>query len=380
MAGSSTSINYTSAQEYVGSLGQVSSVIDSLPKASQCSAFTTLEALGLSGGFPSQFDSNMDSISDYISSLSAGCSGYISDMEQNDSSLLDDFFPPGGTSNSGDTVINYGGGSSGGSGGSSGSIDTGSVPVRKLSAEDETKASITSNGNINIDSISDQDFEEVISTLKKLSTDSDVNVDELLGEEYSDAIKEALLKSLNLSQEFKEIVDEGSSVKLVEALKSLIDGKVNDFKTDEVMSTTVVEYLNLYAQDHNLTYDQLVNDEVNIDLLREGLSEFSKVGEVVEVANEESIQDKLLAIYQEKNGISSSASTSTALKTYVDNVSKENNVEAQELLTNDSYKDKVYESTASLNNTSKVTDYLSSCSQNTIIDTLKNIHLSKKDS
>ena len=70
---------------------------------------------------------------------------------------------------------------------------------------------------------------------------------------------------------------------------------------------------------------------------------------------------------------------SGALKTYVDNVSRDSNVETQELLTSEDYKDKVYESTESLNNTSKVTDYLSSCSQNTIIDALKNIHLGNKD-
>ena len=370
----STYVNYSNVYNYINTCSQQASIVDGLPKASQNSAFQILESLGLSGGFPTQFDNSMNEISNFISTLSSGCMSYVNDIENQDKSIMEDFIPPGGTAATGDdygSVVRTPGGGGGGGSNSFGNKDS----VRKLdSKEDKTK--IKTDGDTALSSISDEDYEELIEVLKKISKDSNVGIDELLDEKYNDVIKEALLNNVKLSSEFKEIIQDESTISVASSLKSLIDGKLENFKTDDVMSSTLVDYLELYAKDNNITYDELINDEKNYDILKKGLEDFSKVGEVVSVVNEESIQQKLLDIYQEKVAV---AAPTSAVKSYVDNLSEKSSTDYEKLLTDDKYKSEVYETTEDLKNASQVADVLSSCSQNQIIDTLKNIHIAKKD-
>ncbi len=380
MANNSTSMKYESINDYISNCNQLVSSVENLPKASENAAFSLLESLGLCSGFPERLDRQVNEIGSFMSVLSDSCTNYLSDVSTEDQKGRDSFKPPTG----GGTQTNSNGGgsntNSSGVGGSSQSAESSSLVtdtpnVKGLDNNKEQEASIASNEVNDFTSLANNDFDTILSTLKQLATENNVNLDELFSEEYADLIKDTLLNSANISQELKDMLyDEKSDISVVSSLKSVVEGKVNDFIQDDVMTSTLIDYLSLYAQSKNITYDELINLEENYDLLLEGLEEFSKVGEVVEVVNEESIQEKLLNIYESNVDDNSQKSV---IESYVDNLSKEENVEYNELLNDETYKETVYESTGDLNNASKATDVLLSCSKEQIIDTLKNIKLTK---
>lgn len=372
----STSINYDNAYSCVNQCSKIATQVDELPKASQNGAFNILESLGLSNGFPSKFDRGMSAISDFITTLATGCSQYLDDVKNQDQSIIDDFVPADGSAGTykdqdpGKVVRDPP--STDDSKSSGGAKDP---KVNEMDEKEEDKAKDFTSKKDGKLSLSDEDYDVLVETLKELSGDKNIDIDKLLNGEYSEDIKQALLKSNKISKEFKAALEEDSSIDVVKDLKSLIDQKLEDFKNDEVMSSTLVDYLTLYAQKNNVTYDQLINDEVNIDLLRKGLEEFSKVDNVVNVVNQETIQQKLSDIYY---GRSDADAPVEAVQSFVDNVSSSSNTESKDLLSNDSYKEKVFDKTGDLNEASKATKILSSSSQEQIIDTLKDINKKKQ--
>ena len=395
----STSIKYDRVSDYVNKCNSMTSSVESLPKASQNSAFQILESLGLCNGFAAEFDSKVSSLGSNLSLLAGSCENYLGDLKGQDEQVSNAFDPPkgggtqSGSQNQGSSNGNQGSGSSGGQSNDQGNDsgrntgnDTGRERFGDYGSElengldrgnQEKNVEISSHYQSLFNSISDDDFDVLISVLQNISESENISLEELFEDKYKDLIQEALLENANLSQGFKDLLyDASSSVSVVDQLKNLVDGKINKFENNEVMTSTLIDYLELYAQDNNLTLEELIEVDDNFDILKQGLEEFTKVGEVVEVVNQESIQQKLLDIYEGKSG---SSTLTTAIQSFVNNVSDKSNVEPGELLKNEEYSEKVYNVTGDLNEASKAVNALSSCSSGQIIDTLRKISASKTE-
>ena len=204
-----------------------------------------------------------------------------------------------------------------------------------------------------------------------------VDIDKLFDEKYADLIKEKLLSELKVSEEFRAMIDEGSSISLVTALKSLVDGKLDTFKVDSVMASTLINAVDLYATKNNTTYSDLVSENGSTDLLKGAMTDFTKVNDITNSVNEVSIQEKLLAIYE---GNEVNSESSDVIKGYVDALSDNAGTDYESLLTDSSFKDKVYDETNSLNRVTKYADLLSNCSKDQIIKSLRTISSKKSNS
>ncbi len=374
MGSTRTVIGFDDASRYVDSVSALGSKIEGLPKASENAGFKQLEALGLASDFPATFDSGVAEIASYVSTVSAGCTSYLKAVEEHDSSLYNKFvgaFP--------DTPISYEGpGGHGGGGGGGGSKPTPSA-VNELSDEDEDKAKIdnTDKQEQYLSDISMDELDIIVQLLKNIANEQGIELDKLFSEEYSLLIKEKLLSELKVSQEFRDIVDEGSSISLVNALKSLVDGKLDTFKVDAVMASTLINSVDLYATKNNTTYSELISQSGNSELLKGAMTDFTKINDVTSTVNETSIQEKLLAIYE---GNEVNLDSSDVIKGYVDALSESSGADYEKLLTDSSYMEKVYNETNSLNRISKYADLLSCCSKDQIVKSLIQINMKKTGS
>lgn len=374
---SSTSINYPAAETYVNDIAGVANKINELPKASENAGIQALAELGLIGDFAATFDRGMAEVSSYVDSVSTGCKSYIEAVKRNDQSIYDLFTPPGVTTfvveMGNPDVRSPGGGGGGGSSNNSNNNNNNQKEFEKVDEikdEDKAKMDNTDKQEQYLSQISMDELDILIAMLKNIANEKGVAIDELFNEEYSQLIKEQLLKEVKLSSEFRDMVDEGSSISLVNALKSLVDGKLDTFKVDEVMAQTLINSVELYAQQHDTTLEELMNSESSNQILNDAMTDFTKIESVTSTVNEETIQEKLLAIYE---GNETSSEAGDTVKSYVNALSDNAGTDYEMLLTDESFKDKVYEETNGLNRVSKYADLLSDCSQKQIINSLREI-------
>ena len=333
---------------------------------------TSLSELGLIGNFAATFDRGISEVKNYVNSVRNGCKSYIEAVKNNDKSIHDLFTSPDATT----FVVEEASpavGNPSGNGISSNKNNNNQEEFKKVNEiKDEEKAKMdnTNKQEQYLSSISMDELDILIELLKNIAKDKKVAIDELLDEEYSSLIKEQLLKAVKLSSEFRDIVDEGSSISLVNALKSLIDGKLETFKVDPVMAQTLINSINLYAQQHNTSLQELMNIENSNEVLNDAMADFTKIESITSTVNEATIQEKLLAIY-EGNGINSEVGD--VVKSYINALSENSGTDYEMLLTDDSFKNKVYEETNELNKVSKYVDLLADCSQKQIINSLSEI-------
>ena len=369
---SSTSINYPAAEAYIENIAGVANKINALPKASENAGIQALSELGLIGNFAATFDRGISEVKNYVNSVRNGCKSYIEAVKNNDKSIHDLFTSPDATT----FVVEEASpavGNPSGNGIPSNKNNNNQEEFKKVNEiKDEEKAKMdnTNKQEQYLSSISMDELDILIELLKNIAKDKKVAIDELLDEDYSSLIKEQLLKAVKLSSEFRDIVDEGSSISLVNALKSLIDGKLETFKVDPVMAQTLINSINLYAQQHNTSLQELMNIENSNEVLNDAMADFTKIESITSTVNEATIQEKLLAIY-EGNGINSEVGD--VVKSYINALSENAGTDYEMLLTDDSFKNKVYEETNELNKVSKYVDLLADCSQKQIINSLSEI-------
>ena len=375
MESGTTSINYSAASSYVNEFGSLSSKIQNLPKASENAGFQILEELGLSGGFPASFDNGMAQIGNYITTVTTGCNSYLEKVKGNDSNLYNNFLPPTTSDFEVTLTSDSNDGKKPGGGGGGGPQDDAPIflenQINEIEAEDLVKIDNTGKIEQYLSSISMNELDVLVQLLKNLAKENNVKVDELFDENYSLLLKEKVLNEVNMSSEFKAIIDEGSSISLVNSLQSLVDGKLNTFKVDDVTADTLIHSVKLYAEDHNTTVEELMKaNSQNSELLPGAMTEFAKLESITKDSDESNIQDKIKSIYNDNND---NSNTSEVIKEFINNVSKDCGTDSENLLNNESYSSKILSENNELNKTSKLTDLLSSCSGSQIIESLKQL-------
>ena len=371
------SINYDKVKDYLELCGRMSTSIDELPKASKNDVLKTLETLKLSNGFPANFDSDIKKITSTMSLVTDSCTGFLEELKKQDEKAKESFTPPATTPVTKPPVVTVST--------QPPTTPTTRAPIKvqevvrpsyeKILNSPKTQPATqpptqppTAPTIPRINYITDDDYDIAVKLLYDMSKDSNVPMDQMLTTNNSGNIEKVMLGDVKLSKDFKSIVfDTNSSVEPVENLKNLISKRMDKFLEDKKMTETLVDYLKLYADENNTSYDQLLNDQSKIDVLRKGLEDFSKLGEVVEVVNKESIQQKLLDLYE---GRANSNAPRSAVKAFVDNTCGNS---YKDMLKNNQYSEQIYKATEGLNEATKAAGLLSSCSTSVIIDTLKHI-------
>jgi hypothetical protein len=327
-----TKVNFTMVDDLTAEWTSTSAEFSgSIQKAVPDATFVLLEELGYSGGFPARFDEAMQGLVENVNSAIAAAKSYFDQLKQEDASLAG-LFPdePGAD---GDPK-----GGGGGGGGSQG--------------EDNTAAQIEY-----LKVISLSDLKTVVDILTKYAAEQGLSLDELLSNvEYADAIKELLLSSPNLSEDYKKLIEEGTSEATLTALKSLMNGDLPEaIGLTQATQLTTKKYLTEFAKANNVSYEDLVGKEGNSHILKKALANMADVSTALGGMTEDNVQSTLKSIMDgtySDNKLSNSAKV--LIKSHMDALSELSGASIDEILSDESFKHDLY---LSIENLDRFTAY-----------------------
>ncbi len=228
-----------------------------------------------------------------------------------------------------DNQKNYG--NYGGYGGSSyGSEDSGSnntnieVPVNNVPQD-----KVTINKDF-VDKINKLDNNSYISFMTALSSISkDKLLDLIVDKSSASILKKSLLESPNLSDDLKEIISKLDENELQVTLQSILTDNVN---LTDLSKEIIYNYTESLAQSTNLDILKVTKETQffkNVDEL------FNKMNEL---SNKSNANEELLNIY---DGSSDNENITDFVRVAIDTLAKKNNIDYENLLTNETYNTKI---------------------------------------
>lgn len=343
-----TSFNFPAVSDMVSEWNNTVSLFQgSYLKAADDSTFKILEQLGLSNGFPKKFDDVMEGLATSVNGFITELNSYIEELEAQDEAL-----------ENGIPDIPRGGGGSG-SGGDSYNPPLGNEGIDNI--KDQTSY---------LSKISLSDLQSVVDTLNTIATDKKVSIDQLLNDETLGAsIKETFLKNVKLSETYRKMIVEGSSISLVTSLKALLNGEIEGaFGLDDDTELTLKSYLINIAKDNNLEYSDLIDTEANSKVLKKALSSMKKINPILSSFTKENVQSSLLAIYDgDLGGTTLDETSQDIIRSNIDILSSATDINYEELLTEPEYAGEMLNVTERLQRTALYAELLSNCKSSSSI-------------
>ena len=319
-----TSVNFTMVDDLTTEWSSTASEFaGSIQPASSDPTFVILEGLGLSGGFPAKFDEAMQGLVDNVNSAISAAKSYFDQLRQEDATLAG-LFPeePG----AGDGDDRKGGGGGGGDQGTDNSA-----------AQYEFFKGITLS-----------DLRTVVDILTKYAASLGITLDELLSDvKYADAIKELLLSNPNLSEDYKKLVEEGTSEATFTVLQSLMNGDIPEaIGLTNATQLATKKYLTDIAKQNNISYEDLVGKEEHSKILKKALADMSEVSTVLDTMTEDNVQSNLKSILEGKVQLSENAKT--VIESHMNALVELSGASIDEILSDESYKHDLYVSMTDL--------------------------------
>lgn len=318
-----TTVNFTVVDDVTAEWeGTVTEFSGAYQKATPDPTFVKLEELGFSGGFPGKFDAAMEGLITNVNAVIAEVKSYIEQLKNEDNTLAGLFPEAPGNDDQGTKPPPSGGGG-----------DSGKDNSAEQVAYFKT--------------MSLSDLKEVVAILTKYAEEHGMTLDQLLADvKNGDAIRELLLKSPNLSAEYKALLEAGTSEATLKALASLLNGDIPEaVGISKTTSLTGKTYLTNVAKANNLTYNELVTDDKNDKLFRKALKDMSSVLDTIATFNESNIQAKIIEII---NGTYKDTQLTdagvTLIKSHIASVMETASVSLEDLLTKSSYQKDLYNS------------------------------------
>lgn len=336
-----TTIDFDSVIGMIGSWqSALSSYVGSYKMAAEDSTFKVLETLGLTGGFPQRFDSKLEEYASNISSLINALDQYVVELKTAEEELEKDLEKHKRKHERDHD----------GAGGAGGAVVTPKVD----NIEDQLAF---------FKDISMSDLVEILATLNTLAMDNEISIDELLSnEKFGAKIKELLLNNVKISELYRVMIDEGSTISLMTALKSLLNGEIPEaIGFDEITSLTLKSYLMSMADKNNIQYSDLISNESYSNELKKYLNDMKEVEKTLSQTTEENAQQKLLDIYNGNIENADEASINV-IRSQVDTMSSLTNIPYEDLLTNKEYGRPIYTSVGNLQKASVFCETLSNVS------------------
>ena len=186
-------------------------------------------------------------------------------------------------------------------------------------------------------SLSMSDLQVIASELVKLADENNTTLDKILSdEEYTLKIHSRLLRCLNLSENFKLLIEQGKTNISQTILSNIFSGNFPDIigLNDETINV-LQTYLTMTANNNNISLQQLLNDNDYILILKKALGDFKNIPTYLNSENNQSINSMLLDIYDGNNISNLSFNEVSIIREFID-VSAQNNDSNIEIYLNDS--------------------------------------------
>lgn len=259
--------------------------------------FQVLIDLGLLSTAPSKLQKQVTDLVSVHKSIASQMSTHLDTVIQTDDNLYNQF--TGGNNGS-----NYTGGNTSGGNYTGGSTDVNNQnDGKKITADVLVKA------------IPKIDDDTMLALLKFMNVNKNKNtelVDLLLDTSKSEELFVLLREAFGEKDKLEDVkLDDYKKVQKV-FLEAIISGDVSIEEINEKSILVAKEYLINLSKNNNIKPSELLLDEANFEILKEGLKK----------------------LYDGKDLGDTSEETIKNFKKYVDNIAKENNISAEELLTN----------------------------------------------
>lgn len=283
--------------------------------------FSTLSSVGLDSGFAASYDKNNEALTQALSNTSKSILATLANIEELDENVRNDILEL-----LGEKPRDEDGGGGDGPGDGGGGTRT---PTQE-ELIDNSKEQLEQYKNLSL-----SDLNAVTAELVKLAKSNNTTLDEILNnDEYALKVHSMMLLCPNISEDFKVMIENGRtdiSQKLLQNI--LYGGSPEIIGLDENTSITVKKYLEMVAQNNNISVQQLLTDENYSSLLKDSLGSFGNVAEYVNTLDESSITDELLAVYDGNQTEKVTASEVSILRSFIDQLATSNNTDSETLLT-----------------------------------------------
>lgn len=299
--------------------------------------------------------------------MAAATRSYAEQTKSDDDS---DPWIPGGTTD--------GGGRSGG-GVSSGNNDNTPQAPNTPTQTSEAEKVVDSIDKTSLENLKLKELDSVAGSLRDMSKNVGKGIDEVLADDkYNDDIKNLLLTSQYIPDDLKKILTDNDSVVSRLLLEKIMNGEYPEiFDINPLNMGVIYTYLNDAASKNNISVNELLTDEKNAELLKDTLSQFEDVKDILigwDDLNAEEYQSKLLDVYDGNEVGDKKASSIEILRTFTGYISDESGVAAEELLTETKYADTMKQATQEFGKSSLFASTLTKYSNKGMNDVITSLY------
>ena len=303
----STTINIDNLTSAIANWNSaVGSFSGTVPKASTCAGLTALQDAGLANGFPGSYDSMLDSLTTFLTSVTSTIENYCNAAYEADKSVEDEMpeeeppeeeeeettptteetpkdeeeedkeeETPEEDGDKKDEPKDDGDKDKG----KDKDKDKGKKPPGDSGPKLEDNLSLQANA---LSTMSLNDLSNISSLLSKLAAQNNVTVDELLGNGvYAQQIHSMLSNNSSLSEDYRNLIKAGKVDICQTSLKNLFSGKGStqamgiDTNTTKLMKT----YLEDVAKKNNTTTEVLLSTSEGKKIVKSALKDFDGISD-----------------------------------------------------------------------------------------------------
>lgn len=262
-------------------------------------------------------------------------------------------------------------------------VDIPDVPELDFKIEVKEKEDLSKIDKSPVEKMSLRDFDGMLNELIELAKLKNVTLDELLmNDKYSDSIKEVLLESPYVPQDFKEILLELDSSSIRQLFLNMLNGDYPELFDINTLNLEIMRsYLEKIAEENGITVDELLNDEKYQDLLKDTLSKYDNVIDLIdgwEDLGAQEFQDQLKSFYLGDVPEEFPNEDILATRSFVDTLANECDVSYEEFLNDVSYADTLKDGAIEYGKSMKYFETLTHTSDDMLFKNTKEVFDSKK--
>lgn len=320
-------------------------------KANDDPTFKVLEALGISGGFPGNYDRAIQSIINSLTSEIEGAKSAIENIEGVDLNLRKKFPTPPPSGNVSGTDNGY----------------------SEEEVEEDTTIDNTEAQKEFYSKLSVVDLSGLVNILNKASSEYNLSIDEIFNnEENGSKVIKTILESPNISEDYKKILLEGKTEVSLTILKSFVNG---DFKEtigfdDQNTVLTIKTYLANISKDYATGDNAVASIDANQDkIIKVLLEDMKPVSSYLNDVNNDNIQKKISSIYygDVNTELKNINKAQDFVRSNVDIISKAKNIYYEDLLSDNKNKELLLNNVDKLKRVTLYTSMLEKCKNNSKI-------------
>ena len=196
-----------------------------------------------------------------------------------------------------------------------------------------------------------EDLEGIGGALVALAQLKNLTLEQLLADDkYSDEIKKAVLESQNVSDSLKEIISQMDSSVARQFIAAMLNKNGNNlFQLSDLNMSILFNYLNVIADNHGISVNELITNTSYSSLLKSALSNCKDASYLYsgwEDLSGEEVQENLLAVYNGDVPSELSNGSVEVTRQFIDTLVDQSSIPYDDLLTDTSYAETLKEATS----------------------------------